>query len=66
MKKSRVKRIVPGIYVVFWKSGGGSIAAIGVMNNGGRWIAPLNWAEPSCNQDIWEEVVALALLHPGK
>ena len=32
-----------GLYEVFWKSGGSSIAAIGNMHNGVRWIAPCNW-----------------------
>lgn len=32
-----------GLYEIFWKSGGSSLAAIGNMKNGIRWIAPTNW-----------------------
>ena len=36
----------PGIYRVFWRDGGASIAAVGVGSNGDNWIAPTNWIEP--------------------
>lgn len=36
----------PGLYRVFWKSGGSSLAAIGMLPNGDRWIAPTNWVRP--------------------
>lgn len=36
----------PGLYRVFWKSGGSSLAAIGTLSNGDRWIAPTNWVTP--------------------
>ena len=36
-----------GLYEVFWKSGGRSIASIGNMHNGDRWIAPTNWTSES-------------------
>ena len=32
-----------GLYKVYWKSGGSSLASIGQMYNGDRWIAPCNW-----------------------
>ena len=32
-----------GIYKIYWKSGGSSLASIGSMHNGERWIAPINW-----------------------
>lgn len=32
-----------GIYKIKWRSGGSSIASIGILNNGERWIAPTNW-----------------------
>jgi hypothetical protein len=35
-----------GLYRVHWKSGGSSLAAIGMMENGDRWIAPTNWIKP--------------------
>ena len=36
-----------GLYEVFWKSGSSSIASIGNMHNGVRWIAPANWTNES-------------------
>lgn len=32
-----------GLYEIFWKSGGSSIASVGNMHDGVRWIAPTNW-----------------------
>ena len=37
----------PGLYRVFWKRGGSSLAAVGVTREGGRWLAPINWVEPT-------------------
>ena len=48
-----------GIYIVCWKSGGSSIASIGMMANGGRWIAPINWVRTSEDQDIFNDIERL-------
>jgi hypothetical protein len=32
-----------GLYEVFWNSGGSSVASIGNMYDGTRWLAPTNW-----------------------
>ena len=32
-----------GLYRIYWKSGGASLAAVGQMANGDRWFAPVNW-----------------------
>lgn len=32
-----------GLYEIFWESGGSSLASVGNMSNGDRWIAPTNW-----------------------
>ena len=32
-----------GIYKIFWKSGGCSLASVGGTYNGTRWLAPTNW-----------------------
>ena len=36
-------KIKYGVYRVYWKCGGSSVAAIGGMHNGDLWIAPSNW-----------------------
>lgn len=32
-----------GLYEIFWKSGGSSLASVGNLSDGVRWIAPVNW-----------------------
>ncbi len=36
-----------GLYIVSWKSGGSSLAAVGNHHNGDRWLAPVNWTSKS-------------------
>jgi hypothetical protein len=43
MKKSDVQKLPHGLYRLYWKSGGTSLAAVGSMPNGDRWMAPVNW-----------------------
>jgi len=37
----------PGLYRIYWTSGGSSLAAIGEFRDGGRWFAPINWLGPA-------------------
>lgn len=50
-----------GLYRVHWKSGGSSLAAIGMMENGDRWIAPTNWVRPTTMPSAgkWGEIERL-------
>lgn len=32
-----------GVYRLFWYSGGCSVAAVGMCDDGSRWYAPANW-----------------------
>ena len=46
MKKDEVQKLPHGLYKIFWKSkygGGSSLAAVGSLYNGDRWMAPTNW-----------------------
>lgn len=43
MKKDEVDKLEHGVYIINWKSGGQSLAAVGSLNNGTRWYAPTNW-----------------------
>lgn len=57
--------LVPlGLYRVYWKTGGSSIAAIGMKSDGSNWIAPTNWVAPSTkgNPVLLREVERLELL----
>lgn len=39
-----------GLYRIFWESGGTSVAAVGGLYDGTRWLAPTNWTTgPECN-----------------
>ena len=62
MKKAEVKKIPLGLYKVYWKSGGHSLAAIGMIENGDKWLAPINWVRPTEDQDIWRRVEKLKLI----
>lgn len=46
MLVSRLSRMNNGLYFIYWKSGGGSIAAVGRTSSGGVWVAPVNWLKP--------------------
>ena len=50
MKSKEFQSLPCGIYRIFWKDGGESLASIGMNNKGLRWLAPSNWTEPA----IWE------------
>jgi hypothetical protein len=55
-----------GLYRIHWKSGGTSLAAIGSMSNGNRWIAPTNWLAPSTDpsSSSWAEIERLERIDP--
>lgn len=56
MKKADVSNLEPGLYLLRWKSGGASLAAVGVTSDGGRWMAPTNWVSPTEDQKHWRMV----------
>lgn len=56
MKKADVRNLVPGLYLLHWKSGGKSLAAVGMTCSGGRWMAPINWEFPTEDQKHWRVV----------
>lgn len=39
----RAGQLVPGLYLVQWKDGGASWAAVGQMHDDRMWFAPVNW-----------------------
>lgn len=36
--------LAPGLYVIHWKGGGHSLAAVGQLHDGANWVAPCNWS----------------------
>lgn len=57
-----------GLYRVHWKSGGSSLAAIGQMHDGNRWIAPTNWLSPGMRptSDTWGKIERLEPISPAE
>lgn len=49
MTKTDAKNLTNGVYRLFWKSGGSSLAAVGTLHDGSRWFAASNWT--SITQD---------------
>lgn len=49
-------QVKPGLYRVFWKSGGSSLASVGITADGGKWLAPTNWVSPTTDQSAWEDI----------
>lgn len=43
MKNKKFNKLKLGLYRVYWKSGGTSVAAIGQTSDGTKWVAPTNW-----------------------
>lgn len=56
---AEVKKLTPGLYVVAWNHGGESLAAVGMTVNGGRWLAPVNWVQPSDRPTAWHYVASV-------
>jgi hypothetical protein len=53
-----------GLYRVFWKSGGDSLAAIGMNSDGSRWLAPTNWVSPGQLEKHWDDIERLERIEP--
>lgn len=57
MTKEEIKQLPLGLYRIYWKSDNGtSMAAIGMLENGDRWLAPTNWVHPTEDQNIWSRI----------
>lgn len=72
MKEKDVQKLVHGLYRIYWKDGGTSLAAVGSLHSGTRWLAPTNW---TCKDDgnptgsgrkTWKSVKSVALIETGK
>jgi hypothetical protein len=55
-----------GLYRVHWTGGGSSLAAVGTLHDGARWLAPVNWTSPDgtgiASEQHWNEVERLELI----
>lgn len=60
MKACKARSLDHGLYILFWKDGGLSVAAVGSNESGDRWYAPTNWVSvPSYN---WKPVKGVKLI----
>ena len=64
MTKAASQLLGNGLYRVWWKSGGSSLAAVGVQANGDRWLAPTNWIHPTEDQNVWRSIERMAPVRP--
>lgn len=46
MKKNEIKNIKHGLYRIWWRLGGNSLASVGSTRSGRRWFAATNWINP--------------------
>ena len=57
MTPEEARELLCGLYRIHWKNDGGeSLAAVGMMDNGNKWLAPINWVAPTTNQKCWEMI----------
>ncbi len=65
MKKEEIQRLDHGLYIIEWKTGGESLAAVGSMADGTRWLAPCNWIKPTTKRTVrksWNDVESVILI----
>jgi hypothetical protein len=61
------KGLKHGVYKIFWKSGGMSLASIGFTHDGTNWYAPCNWTSqfkgaPTVASTDWESIERIELI----
>lgn len=62
MNKRSVQGLRDGIYRLWWKDGGSSLAAVGITSDGKRWFAPTNWVSPDSKGAHWRDVLKADLV----
>ena len=68
MTREEVQTLKNGLYLVHWKSGAKSFAAVGIKHNGDRWICCTNWTSAeyegtdSYSQKIWNNVQKVGVI----
>lgn len=68
MTKAESRKIIPGLYFIFWKSGGRSLASVGLLHNGDRWFAAHNWTGESTSKiasTSWRDVDCVWMIENG-
>ena len=65
MYKKDFDALRPGLYTICWSgaNGGSSLAAIGILPNGSRWIAPCDQELPDVNSVSYKDIHTAILMH---
>jgi hypothetical protein len=56
MTLAEARKLRIGVYIVHWKSGGASYAAIGQNHDGTPWCTPCNWLGTQHRSTIWRSI----------
>lgn len=66
MTKEDFNDLPHGVYRIFWKTGGQSVASVGSLSDGRRWLAPANWTSDIdsgiSTSEYWDEVRSVKLI----
>lgn len=62
MTRAEARKLENGVYRVFWKSGGDSVAAVGRTADGSAWLAPANWIRIDMHGLHWRLVDRVELI----
>lgn len=66
MTQEQVRMVMHGLYRVYWKDGGQSLASVGSLPDGTRWLAPANWVSVPMDRDgavrAWRSVAYLEII----
>jgi hypothetical protein len=53
--KEEANQLPLGVYRLFWKQGGSSLAAVGQLHDGTHWFAPSNWSSKNVQAVGWTD-----------
>ena len=65
MTRDEAQKLGHGVFRLFWKSGGSSVASVGSLHDGTRWFAPSNWVSKTAGgitSTDWRKVDSAQLI----
>lgn len=62
-----LSKLAPGLYRIYWKEDDRtSLASIGILHDGTRWLAPCNWSSQEAGgiarSDYWDQIEQVELI----
>jgi hypothetical protein len=55
LTKEEANKLPLGVYRLYWKGGGYSLASIGQLDDGTHWFAPSNWSSKNVQSVGWTD-----------